>query len=86
MTDAELQTLKDLLPLLIPIFIIQVVIMVVALVDLAKRKRVKGESKVVWALVIILVNLIGPVIYLVWGRHPDAGQEEETKNDSGYTN
>jgi len=82
MTAADI---KDLLPLIIPIIIIQVVIMVIALVDLSKRKRVKGESKVVWALIIILVNLIGPVIYLLWGRHPDSGQEED-RNDSGYTN
>jgi hypothetical protein len=84
MTDADFQTLKDLLPLLIPIFVIQVVIMVVALVDLSKRQRVKGESKVVWALIIILVNLIGPVLYLLWGRHADPGQEDS--HDSGYTN
>jgi hypothetical protein len=81
MTDADLQTLKDLLPLLIPMFLIQLAIMVVALVDLAKRKRVKGDNKVLWVLVIILVNLIGPIIYLVWGRNT----EEEANNDSGNT-
>ncbi len=84
MTDTNWELFKDLLPLLIPIFIIQIVIMVIALVDLAKRDRVKGESKVVWALIIIFVNLIGPVIYLLWGRHPDAKAED--KDESGYTN
>lgn len=84
MTDTDIQLLKDLVPVLIPVVIIELALLVVALMDLSKRKRVKGESKVVWALVIIFINLIGPVIYLVWGRHPDAGQEEP--NDSGYKN
>jgi hypothetical protein len=29
---------------------------------------VKGGSKVVWALVIIFVNLIGPILYFLVGR------------------
>jgi hypothetical protein len=81
MTDADLELFKDLLPFLIPVLIIQVIIMVVALVDLAKRKRVKGENKVVWALIIILVNLIGPILYLVWGRNTDAKEETDDSGD-----
>ena len=84
MTDSEWQLLKDLLPLLIPVFIIELTLIVVSLVDLSKRKRVKGESKMVWALVIIFLNIIGPIVYLVWGRHPDS--REEDKDESGYTN
>ena len=41
--------------------------MIFALVDLIKREQVKG-SKVVWALVIILINIIGPIVYLIFGR------------------
>jgi uncharacterized membrane protein len=84
MTDAEIQLLKDLLPLLIPIFIIQVILWVVALVDLSKRKRVRGDNKIVWVLVIIFLEIIGPILYLLWGRHPDAKAED--KDESGYTN
>jgi uncharacterized membrane protein YtjA (UPF0391 family) len=83
MTDADIQLLKDLLPFLIPVFIIQVVLWVVALVDLSKRKRVRGDNKVVWVLVIILLEIIGPIVYLVWGRHVEDG--EEGKDDSGNT-
>lgn len=84
MTDAELQLLKDLIPFLIPVFIIQVVLWVIALVDLSKRKRVKGDNKVVWVLIILLLEIIGPILYLLWGRHTDT--EEETKDGSGDKN
>jgi hypothetical protein len=80
MTDADIQMLKDLIPFLIPIFIIQVILWVVALVDLAKREKVKGGSKVVWVIVIILLEILGPILYLVWGRHVE---EKESANGSG---
>jgi hypothetical protein len=55
------------LPLLIPIFLLQLGLMAYALVDLVRRERTKGP-KWVWALVIIIINLIGPIVYLLAGR------------------
>ncbi|UCE98441.1 MAG: PLDc_N domain-containing protein [Dehalococcoidia bacterium] len=42
--------------------------MILALVDLIQREKVKGNNKVLWALLIVLVNIIGPVVYLIIGR------------------
>ena len=44
----------------------------IALVDLVKRERVRGGNKLVWVLVIILINIIGPIIYLLAGREDSA--------------
>lgn len=61
--------LEQLLPLLIPIIVIQLGLLVWALYDLTRPgRRVKGDSKVVWALVIIFINIIGPILYFVVGR------------------
>ena len=57
-----------LMAVLIPILIIEIGLIVWALVDLTKRERVKGGSKVVWVLVILLFEFIGPILYLAWGR------------------
>jgi hypothetical protein len=57
-----------MLPFLIPLFVLEVALLVIALVDLVKRERVRGGNKVVWALVIILINIIGPIVYLLLGR------------------
>jgi hypothetical protein len=64
----DFEQLKSLLPFLIPIFIIQIGLMVWALVDVVKRERVRGGNKVVWILIIVLVNLIGPIVYFIAGR------------------
>lgn len=55
------------LPFLIPLVVLQVLLMVVALVDLLRRERTRGP-KWAWALLVVLVNLIGPVVYLLFGR------------------
>lgn len=66
----ELQELYDLLPLLIPIILIQIALVVIALWDLWKREATRGP-KWLWVLVILMVNFIGPIIYLVVGREDE---------------
>jgi len=59
--------LKQWLPLLIPVIILELGLMIAALIDLIKREKTKGP-KWVWALVIVLVNLFGPIVYFLVGR------------------
>lgn len=63
----SLALIKQWLPLLIPVVILELGLMIAALVDLIKREKTKGP-KWVWALVIILVNLFGPIVYFLVGR------------------
>ena len=63
----NLDKIKEFIPLLIPILILQLGLMIAALIDLIKREKTKGP-KWVWILVIVLVNLIGPIIYFIAGR------------------
>jgi len=55
--------------LLIPIALIEIGLLVFALADLLRpERRVVGGSKLVWALVILLISGIGPLLYLIVGR------------------
>ena len=63
--------LAQLLPLLIPIMLLELGLLVWALLDIIRRERVKGGNKVIWALVIIFINLIGPILYLILGREDE---------------
>ena len=56
-----------ILMLVIPILIIQLGMQIYALVDLVRQPTVKGQ-KWVWALVIILGEILGPIIYFVFAR------------------
>ena len=57
--------------LILPLVIIQLGLMVFALWDLVKRKRVKGGNKLVWGIVIVIANIIGPILYLIIGREEE---------------
>lgn len=63
-----LEKLLQYLPYIIPIVLLQLILMIVALVDLLRREKTRFLPKWVWALVIVLGELIGPIIYLVLGR------------------
>jgi hypothetical protein len=55
--------------LLLPLALIELGLLVFALVDLFRpERRVVGNSKLVWALVILLIGTIGPLVYLLVGR------------------
>ncbi len=60
--------LQRYIPLIAPLLIIEIVLLAVALVDLIRREQVKYFPKWLWAVIIILINLIGPIAYLIIGR------------------
>ncbi len=74
LTEAFLkgQLPSNFLLLVLPLIVIELGLVIFALVDLAKPdRRVVGGSKMVWALVIVLVGTIGPIAYLLAGRRQD---------------
>lgn len=50
-----------------PIIVIQLVLLIVALIDLVRIENTKGP-KWMWALIILFINIIGPILYFVLGR------------------
>jgi len=57
------------LQVLLPLAALELILMVAALVDLVRRgpARVRG-SRVLWGLAIIVLQIIGPVAYFLFGR------------------
>jgi hypothetical protein len=51
--------------------IVQLGLQVFALIDLVRRAQVLGGSKWLWAAIIVLGQLLGPIAYLVAGRRAD---------------
>jgi len=63
-----------LLPFFIPLIIIEYGLMIYAIVQLA-RNEVAYLPKWGWALIIIFINIIGPVVFLI------VGKKKEIEND-----
>jgi len=62
-----METIRDYLPFLIPVILLQLALMAFALLDLIRREKTRGP-KWLWVLVIVLGELLGPIAYLLIGR------------------
>jgi hypothetical protein len=47
---------------------VQLVILVLALIGSLSASRVRNMPRALWVLVILLIPLLGPAAYFVWGR------------------
>ena len=81
-------SLSDLpLPALVALallVVVQLVLQIVALVSLAREPSARvslGGRKWLWALVIIVGELVGPIAYLVAGRLPAVSDVPTTRAD-----
>jgi Phospholipase_D-nuclease N-terminal len=64
-----IQLTTSLVLILLPLVLLELGLVVFSLFDLFKpERRVLGDNKLVWALVIVLVSTIGPIVYLLAGR------------------
>jgi hypothetical protein len=65
-----MEQLSQYLPLIIPIFIVNIILWVITLRDLSQREKVRGP-KWMWVLIILLVQIFGPIIYLLVARQDE---------------
>ncbi len=65
---SEFTLFFDMLPLLIPIILIDWIFKIYVIIDILKVDRVvKGGNKIVWIVVSMVINF-GWVIYLIFGK------------------
>lgn len=59
--------LKEILPFLIPIIIIELALTIAALVHILTHKTYKIGTRTIWVIV-SFIQIIGPIIYFIFGR------------------
>lgn len=56
--------------LIIPVIMLYLALLLTAIIDLARNWQTR-KNPIIWLLVIIFINIFGPVIYLIFGRKED---------------
>jgi len=63
-----LDFLREYLPFLIPLAIAEIALAVIALVHVLKHPHYRFGSKVMWIIIVCVVQFIGPAVYFIFGR------------------
>ena len=50
-----------------PLFIIQLILIIIAFIDWVKCEQTNGP-KWVWLLIILFISTLGPILYFIFGR------------------
>jgi len=58
----------EFLPFLIPLVVAELALAIVALVHVLKHPNYKFGNKVIWIVIVLCVQIVGPVIYFTLGR------------------
>ena len=64
----DLEEIKEYLPFLIPIAVLQLGLMLAALISILKHKKYKTGNRPLWVILSLLVSIIGPILYFVLGK------------------
>ncbi|MBQ1904300.1 MAG: PLDc_N domain-containing protein [Ruminococcus sp.] len=62
------EDIKEYLPLLIPIAVLQLGLMLAALISILKHKKYKTGNRALWVILSLFVSIIGPILYFVLGK------------------
>lgn len=66
-----MESLQQNFALILPLIILQLLLIVVALVNLFKNRNLKCFNVPVWTIIILCISIIGPILYFVFGRSQD---------------
>ena len=56
------------LPLFIPLIIAEVILAVTALIHVLRHPHYRFGNKIMWALIVLFIQVIGPIAYFILGR------------------
>lgn len=61
----------ELLPVLIPLIAVELALAAAALIHLLRHPHYRFGNKALWIVIVLLLQIIGPVIYFVIGKGED---------------
>jgi hypothetical protein len=76
----DISILKQYIPFVVPLILVQLALVIYALVDLAHRSTTRGPRGL-WAVLLVVTCLGFPsgvivaCLYLFWGRNVEAGND-----------
>jgi len=66
-----MKILSEYLVFLIPILIIELGLMITALIHVLRHSKFRFGNKILWVIIVVFIQIIGPIAYFVFGREEE---------------
>lgn len=66
-----MDTIIKYLPVLLPVIVIELTLAILSFIHVLRHPHYKFGNKIIWSLVVLFIQFIGPVIYFIFGRGED---------------
>lgn len=63
-----MEVLTEYLAVLLPVIIIELALALTALIHVLRHPRYKIGNRVLWVIIVLFIQFIGPIAYFVLGR------------------
>lgn len=66
-----MENLIEYLPFLIPVIVAELALAITALIHVLRHPYYRVGNKAFWVIIVLLFQIIGPVVYFIFGRGED---------------
>ena len=66
-----MEILKEYGPFIIPLIIAELALAVTAFIHVIRHPHYRFGNKIMWSFIVLFIQIIGPIIYFVFGRGED---------------
>ena len=61
-------SLNEALPIILPLAILEIFLAVFSLIHVLRHPNYRFGNKMIWCIIVVFLQFIGPIIYLFFGR------------------
>ena len=72
--NSDIDLLMEYLPFLLPLIVLQLGLAIFSAVHVIRHPHYRFGNQVMWLLIVLLIQFIGPLIYFVFGRGDQDGR------------
>lgn len=66
------QFFMENLPILIPLILLEFGLMIAAVIHVLRHPHYRFGNKILWLVIVVVFQIVGPVVYFVFGRGDQA--------------
>jgi uncharacterized membrane protein YqjE len=64
----SIEQVMKYLPFLLPILLVELALMLTALIHVLRHDKYRFGNRILWVIVVVLIQIIGPIIYFTIGK------------------